>query len=491
MGKRASSFMWERLLVDSGDAPSLQLRIRNLLVSAISQKLIQPGSAVPSCREMADSLGVARNTVSLAYERLVAQGFLISRSRSGYYVTPEVAAPAWPEPKEAEAAPDWSRYLAIHPADQRNIGKPAGWQKARYPFLYGQFDRSLFPVAAWRECSRQALSLSDMHDWAPDLIDGDDAALIEQVRVRILTRRGVFVQEPEVMMTVGAQQALFLLAELLARPGATVGVEDPGYPDARNIFAMKGLHVRTLPVDDHGLIVDDRLRGCTLIVVTPSHQCPTTRTMPLERRLALLDLCRRHDILLIEDDYESERTGSGQAVPALKSLDRDGRVVYIGSLSKILAPGLRLGYLVGRGEIMRQARALRRLMVRHPPLNNQRALALFLSLGHYDAFSRSVSAALDARSAAVSEGLARHLPGFSWSGGQGRSSVWLRGPASLDTRTLAEAAARRGVLIEPGDIFFADEASAPKNFIRLGFASIPAAQIDPGLAALAAALREL
>ena len=490
MARRTSSLMWDRLLVESADARSLQMRVRSLLLSAISQKLIQPGSAVPSCREMADTLGVARNTVSLAYDRLVEQGFLVSRSRSGYYVSLEVAAPAWPQTTIAEVAPDWSRHLAVRPAQQRNIEKPADWQKARYPFLYGQFDPSLFPMAAWRECSREALSLSDMLEWAPDLIDGDDAALIEQVRIRILTRRGVFVQEPEIMITVGAQQALFLLAELLARRGATVGIEDPGYPDARNIFAMKGIHVRTLPIDGDGLVVDDRLKDCSLIVVTPSHQCPTTRTMPLERRLALLDFCRRHDILLIEDDYESEMNGSGQAVPALKSLDRDGRVVYIGSLSKVLAPGLRLGYLVGHGEVMQQARALRRLMVRHPPLNNQRALALFLSLGHYDAFSRSVSAALEVRSAAVSEGLARHLPGFSWNGGQGRSSVWLRGPDGFDSRVLSAAAARHGVLIEPGDIFFADEAAAPKNFIRLGFASIPVARIEPGLAALACALRE-
>ncbi len=483
--------MWDRLLTESETARPLQARVRSLLVSAISQDLIQPGGPVPSCREMAGALGVARNTVSLAYDRLVDQGLLVSRSRSGYYVSPRIAVPACPQPaRPALAEPDWARHLAIRPADQRNIEKPAAWQKARYPFLYGQFDPGLFPMAAWRECCRQALSLSDMLDWAPDLIDGDDPSLVEQIRVRILPRRGVFVQSSDIMTTVGAQHALFLLAELLARPGATVGIEDPGYPDARNIFATKGWRLQPLPVDEHGLVVGEHLKECALIVVTPSHQCPTTRTMPLERRLALLDLCRAHDILLVEDDYESERSGSGRPMPALKSLDRDGRVLYIGSLSKLLAPGLRLGYLVGSHAMMREARALRRLMVRHPPLNNQRALALFLSLGHYDVFSRGVSDALDARSAAVSAGLARHLPTFSWSGGQGRSSVWLRGPEWLDARALAQAAERRGVLIEPGDIFFAG-AAPPRNFIRLGFASIPAAQVEPGLAALAEALHDL
>ncbi len=460
-------------------------------MSAISRQLIQPGGAVPSCREMAETLGIARNTVALAYDQLVDQGFLTAKARSGYYVSVAVRPPSGPDiPEPGSRPPDWTSHLAIRPADQRNIEKPADWQKAPYPFLYGQFDPGLFPIAAWRECCRQALSMLDVLDWAPDLVDGDDGQLVEQIRVGILPRRGVFARSAEVMMTVGAQHALFLLAELLTRPGDVVGVEDPGYPDARNIFELKGCRVRALPVDEGGLVVGDHLKGCALITVTPSHQCPTTRTMPLERRLALLDFARAHGIILIEDDYESEMNGSGRAVPALKSLDRDGRVAYVGSVSKILAPGLRLGYLVGAEAMMRQARALRRLMVRHPPLNNQRALALFLSLGHYDAFSRSVSDTLEARAAAVSAGLARHLPSFSWDGDRGRSSVWLKGPDGLDARALAAGARHRGVLIEPGDVFFAGDAP-PTNFVRLGFASIPTARIEAGLAQLAAALRDM
>ena len=483
--------MWDRLVIEPDGNRPLQAQVRSLLVSAISQHLIQPGSVVPSCREMAETLGIARNTVSLAYDQLVEQGFLTAKARSGYYVNAAARPPAGPDVHEPGArTPEWALHLAIDPAGQRNISKPADWQKAPYPFLYGQFDPGLFPIAAWRECCRQALSMLDVLDWAPDLVDGDDGQLIEQIRVGILPRRGVFARSSELMMTVGAQHALFLLADLLTRRGSVVGVEDPGYPDARNIFEIKGCRVRPMPVDEGGLVVGDHLKGCALIVVTPSHQCPTTRTMPLERRLALLDLARAHDIILIEDDYESETYGAGRAMPALKSLDRDGRVVYVGSVSKVLAPGLRLGYLVGAEPMMRQARALRRLMVRHPPLNNQRALALFLSLGHYDAFSRSVSDTLEARAAAVSAGLARHLPSFSWDGDQGRSSVWLEGPEGLDARVLAARARDRGVLIEPGDVFFAGNAP-PTHFIRLGFASIPTARIEPGLVQLAAALRDM
>ena len=445
---------------------------------------------MPSCRDMAETLGFARNTVTIAYDQLVDQGFLVARPRSGYYVGPLISDLEQPGPQDArEAAIDWPRYLAINPASQRNIEKPSNWQQSPYPFLYGQFDPALFPIAAWRECCRQALSVLDVLDWAPDLIDGDDALLIEQIRIRILPRRGVWARSGEIMTTVGAQHALYLLAELLSRDGSTIGIENPGYPDARNIFELKRREILPLPVDEHGLVVGDHLKRCKLIVVTPSHQCPTTRTMPLERRLALLDFARTHDMVLIEDDYESEMTTGRQATPALKSLDRDGRVVYVGSLSKILAPGLRFGYLVGPEPMMREVRALRRLMIRHTPLNNQRALALFLSLGHYDAFSRLVADTLDERSAVVAKGLARHLPSFSWGLDQGRSSVWLQGPPDFDASLFAGHAKSRGVLIEPGDIFFSD-ASPPKNFIRLGYASIPTLRIEPGLAKMASLLKD-
>ena len=291
-------------------------------------------------------------------------------------------------------------------------------------------------------------------------------------------------------MTVGAQHALFLIATLLVGRATTVGVEDPGYPDARNIFASRTPSVAALALDDNGLALSTALDACEYVYVTPSHQCPTNVTMPLARREALLGWAERRDRVLIEDDYEIELGFEGHVQPALKSLDPSGRVIYVSSLSKTVAPGIRLGYIVASPELVKELRALRRLMLRHPAANNERSVGLFLAMGYHDGLLRRLKRTYAERAPAVAEALSRHLPDVAFHTVAGASSFWLRFPEGVDTRVLAAAAQREGVLIEPGDIFFAAESrgkQAPRNYARMGFASIATERIEPGIAALAAA----
>jgi GntR family transcriptional regulator/MocR family aminotransferase len=314
--------------------------------------------------------------------------------------------------------------------------------------------------------------------------------LIEQIQARLLARRGVWAAPDEILVTVGAQHALFLLATLLVGSATTVGVEDPGYPDARNIFASRTPSVVALPLDADGLALSSGLDGCDYVYLTPSHQCPTNVTMPLARREALLAWAQARDRILIEDDYEIELGFEGRAQPSLKSLDRSGHVIYVSSLSKTLAPGIRLGYIVASRELVREARALRRLMLRHPAANNERSVALFLAMGYHDALLRRLRQTYAERAQIVVTALARNLPYVAFRTVAGASSFWLKFPDGVDTRALAAAAERNGVLIEPGDVFFAADSvgkSAPRNYARLGFASIATERIEPGLATLAAA----
>lgn len=486
--------MWGRLFdLSATGHGSLQARIRETVVTAVLDGRLSPGTAVPSSRALAGELGIARNTVVLAYQHLVDAGFLVSRERSGCFVSPDVARPSEPRPRAVapeDGGPRWRRRLAMTPSIQRNIVKPADWQRYPYPFIYGQFDQSQFPVAEWRECSRRALGAIELKGWGPYLAEGDDPMLIDQIRTRVLPRRGVFVAADEVMVTLGAQNAIYLVAALLTTPRTTVGIEDPGYPYARNMFALRTARIRPLPVDRHGVVPDPELAACDTVFVTPSYHCPTTATMPLARREALLRLAAAHDVIVVEDDYEPHRGLVGEPTPALKSLDRAGRVVYIGSFSKILAPGLRLGFLVGPPELIREARALRRLMLRHPPANNQRTLALFLALGHDEALGRRLVQIHRERAEVLRRALERHLPGFAHAAGPGGSSYWLEGPGWLDGQALARRARERGVLVEPGDVFFAAK-DPPLNFVRIGFSSIPAERIDAGIRELAAAVADL
>lgn len=469
---------------------TLQAQIREILMAAISAGQLVAGEPVPSTRAMARRLGVSRNTVTLAYQALVAEGFLTARERSGFFVDSQAAdgLAAVPEPAPLPSGTvDWRPRLAIGMEAQAFIQRPAEWQKFPYPFIYGQVDHSIFPIGDWRDCVRQAMGKRWLDAWTFDRYAEDDPLLVEEIARRILPRRGIAARPGQILITMGAQNALYLVAALLVGRETRVVIEDPGYPDLRHILALHSDRVTPVPVDAGGLAVDGRLAGAALVFCTPSHQAPTTVTMPLERRKALLRAARAHDFIVVEDDYEAETNYMGAPLPALKSLDEDGRVIHVGSLSKSLMPGLRLGYLVADEALVSELRALRRLMLRHPPGNNQRTAALFLANGHYDVLVRRIHRVYRERWQVMRRALDEHLPGWAQVPGFGGSSFWLTGPEGLDSEALAGRAAAGGVLIEPGVPFFADPEAGRRRF-RLGFSSIPAGRIAEGIRRLSAVI---
>jgi GntR family transcriptional regulator/MocR family aminotransferase len=492
--KQKAERVWSQLFqLDPEAGVSLQVQIRRGFVAAILDKRLPASASLPSSRTLAQQLDVARNTVNAAYRQLADDGFIVAQPRSGYHVATATAeAPARPVESGASQAissgPRWAARIGSRYSTMRNITKPADWYRYPYQFIYGQPDPALFPTADWRACSRAALAVLAIRDWAADMIDGDDMALIEQLQRRVLPRRGIFATVDQIMITVGTQHALYILAELLVSSHSVVGVEEPGYPDARNIFALRGAALRPLPVGADGIEVD-ALAGCDLAYLTPSHQCPTSTTMGLARRQELLAYAEQHDLLFIEDDYDSEMTFADAALPAMKSLDRSGRVIYLGSLSKTLAPGLRLGFMVGAPELIAEARVLRRLMLRHPPANNQRAAALFIALGHHDALLRRVKKSLTERANTLTAALKMHAPALRFVPLRGGSSVWVQGPEGLDAALLAGIAERAGILIEPGELFF-HQPPAPCPYFRLGFASTPTDKMSEGIRRLASLLDE-
>ncbi len=475
---------------------SLQAQIREALVSAILDRNLDQSEPIPSTRKMAKSLGVSRNTVVLAYQGLQDDGYLVARERSGYFVADkaleDMATIARPlKPKSARhAATDVTRQFKTRPSLQENTSKPLNWQDFPYPFIYGQVDHTLFPLAEWRECTRQALGKKWLGSWTNDSWENDDPLLVEQIRRRILPRRGIMASDDEILVTLGAQNALYLLSTLLIDRTSKVGIEDPGFTDARNMFRLKTDQVRLLPIDDKGLVVSPALDDLDLVFTTPSHQFPTTATMPLDRRIALLKKAHEQDFLVIEDDYEFETNYVNEPCPALKSLDDDGRVIYVGSLSKTLFPGLRLGFMVGPRKLIVEARALRRLMVRHAPSNNQRAAALFLSLGHHDTLIRRLHKAYRARWEIMGKALADHLPLSSSNPSFGGTSYWVRGPGKLDSDVLQKAAMAKGIFIEPGRIAFGGP-KPPTQYFRLAFSSIDEKRIEPGIKLLAETIHTL
>lgn len=489
--------MWPRLFRHfEGRAATLQGQLRDMLVHAVMEGYLLPGEALPSSRGLAESLGLSRTTVTLALQALADKGLIVGKMRSGYFVGEQLQATYLGARRRAvdgptaSAAPEvqWQDRLKLKPSAQRNISKPSDWQQQPYPFIYGQFDATLFPSADWRECVVESLQPRGLRRWAPDHLDRDDESLVDQIHRRLLPARGIWAGRDEILVTTGAQQATFLLATLLVGATTHVGIENPGYPDARNNFLLRTRHVKPLRVDEQGLVLGAGLGTCQYVYVTPSHQCPTTVTMPLDRRLELLVRAARDDFVVIEDDHESELNFSGQPTPALKSLDTRARVIYLGSLSKTLAHGLRLGYVVAPAELIRELRALRRLVMRHVPTNNQLAAASFIAHGHQEAFVRRLNRAYRERATVLRAALARHAPDLRAVAARGGSALWLSAPTGVDTRDLAQRLYPRGVVIEPGDVFFAGS-RIPRQHLRIGYSSIPADRIDAGVQVIASELQ--
>jgi GntR family transcriptional regulator/MocR family aminotransferase len=489
MPHRTDAAIWSGLFrISPESGQTLQAQIRQAIVAAILDRQIAASMPLPSCRILAEKLGVARGTVVLAFQQLVDQGFLVARERRGHFVNPDVlATPSKPSQKAADqrSEVDWSKLRRFTPSDMPRPAKQENWIKSSYPFVYGQFDPALFPTAEWRECNRMALAVLEIRNWAADMVDRDDPLLIEQIQARLLPRRGIFANPDEIIVTLGAQNALYMLATLLMSAGTKVAMENPGYPDARSIFRLSGATVVPTPVDKSGLVTSAIPDDANFVFVTPSHHCPTMVPMSAERRADLLERASRNDQIIIEDGYDSQLIDDAPQ-QALKGVDRSGRVIYVGSMSKTLAPGLRMGYIVASADLVAELRALRRFILRHPPANNQRAVALFLSLGHHEALVRRLSTAFEERRKRLHHAISAFLPEWQSTDSAGGTSLWLEGPRGVDTRALAETAATRSVIIEPGDRFF-DQGPKPTRHMRLGISSIALQHIEPGIRELATA----
>jgi len=488
--------MWHQLIkLDSTLGKSLQAQLREALVKAILDERIPVDAPLPSSRELSKQLSVARNTVVLAYQHLIDENYLLAHERRGYFVNPEmldgrIGMSQRPHAGTNNPDPEYDITPEFNLLEKRNIVRPANWQSFEYPFIYGQVDSNLFPVNDWREACRLSLRVSAISEWTHDGVDHDDELLVEQIHTRVLPRRGVWADKDEILITTGAQNALFLIAQLMLNDETTVGLEDPCYVDARNIFSLFTKRHEYFNVGQQGVETDERLANCKLMYVTPSHQCPTTTTMSLEARQSLLAEAEKHNVVIVEDDYESELNFVGKPTPALKSLDPNHRVIYVGSLSKTLAPGLRVGFLVAPKKFVAQARALRRLMYRHPPTNNQRTIGHFLALGHHDAALLRLTQAFKERWQIMDEALASFEPLSATAPGFGGSSFWVELPAHIRAIELEKLAAKNDIVINAGDNYFASR-EGPRNFCRMGFSSITADKIPAGIERLAGLIGKL
>ena len=475
---------------------NLQNQIRQKLVDGIINGAFPPGMKLPSSRKLAQQLNVARNTVVAAYQLLIADGYLVSRHRSGIFVNEKMlearvgAGGTTPASGRAKAA-HWLRPESQGQSRDEALSELPNWSRYPYPYIDGKFDSTLFPLAEWREASRLSLSVADVVQWSTGSGDADDPLLIDEIRTKILTRRGIQARSDQILITMGTQNSLFLVCQLLADEKTKAAIEEPGDYSMRDLLIQRGATVLPQAVDDQGLLVSDELGDADMVYVTPSHQIPTAVTMPLERRQALMEAAHAKDFVIVEDDYECETSYMDHPLPALRSMDTDGRVIYVASFSNVLAPGIRLGFIVAHAEFIQRARRLRRDIMDHPPLNNQRTAAFFLSLGHYDALMLRLGRVLRERRTALRRALnnVRGIP-MEISPEVGGTTYWVRTPDDFNVGILAIEAERHGILIEPVDRYYALKEQA-ENCFRMGVTSLVVDKIRPGVERLVELIREL
>ncbi|MBO3752042.1 PLP-dependent aminotransferase family protein [Streptosporangiaceae bacterium NEAU-GS5] len=344
-------------------------RIYRQLREAILDGRLRPGERLPPTRELAERLDVSRNTVAVAYERLTAEGFLIGRVGAGTFVSRTQATRSRKAPTGSGVQPRrvWPSLGSFDALDG----------PYEIDFRVGMPDPGLFPLETWRRLVGRELQRIDARYGDP----GGHPALRAAIARHVGVARSVRASADDVLVTNGAQQAFDLIARVLIDPGSCVAVEEPGYPPARLLFQSHGARVTGVPVDEEGISVADLPAQARLVYVTPSHQFPLGTAMSPARRAELLAWAERHRAVIVEDDYDSEFRFADRPLEPLQSLDRGGRVVYVGTFSKTLLPVLRLGFLVAPASLQPALLAARRLTDWHGQLPAQGALARFIDEG--------------------------------------------------------------------------------------------------------------
>jgi len=494
------------LLLD-GEGPLYRQTYRALR-RAIAQREFEPGTRLPATRVLADELGISRNTAIQAVEQLVAEGYAESRIGAGTFVAPELPETLGQIPEASESrdpredlVPRLSSYGeraldSVGPTDSRfswRLVRRPGSNRLPYDFRYGDPAFAEFPHEAWcRIVSRTVRNAT-----RSQLAYGEPQGALELRRelVQHLRRtRGVKCDPEQVLLVHGSQQALDLCARLLLDPGEPVALEDPHYPGFRLSLQAAGARLLSIPVDQQGMRVDCLpATGARLACVTPSHQFPTGTVLPVARRLELLDWARRHDAFVLEDDYDGEFRYTGRPLESLQGLDRDGRVIYVGTASKAMFPALRIGHMVLPSALVRPFSVAKALADTGGATLEQRAFAEFIGEGHFERHLRRARTRNRARRSALVEAVGEHFPRSQIGGEAAGLHVMLElldRPAS-QAHHLRRRAAEAGVGIYPIEPMYHDDSQRPIHAaFLLGYTSLEEPAIRKGVRLLAEAANE-
>ncbi len=513
-GHRRSRAALLSLSLEPGSSAPLQRQLYGQIREAVLAGRLAPGTRLPSTRALAVELACSRNTVIGAFEQLVAEGYLVCRSGSGSFVS-EVL------PDSLLARTAGGRRPASGVGEGAVAEAPYHGERLTYgtggpgPFAPGVPDLRLFPFDVWGRLLGRIWRRPDPSLLLPSPPAGH-LPLRQAIAGYLRGVRSLDCGSEQVFITAGAQPALDLVARVLLAPGDRVWIEEPGYPGLRGPLGSAGARLVPVPIDGEGLSLAEgrwRAADARLAVMAPSHQYPSGTTMSLARRLQFLAWARQTGAWIVEDDYDSEYRYAGRPLAALQGLEAehagpggpsggaDGRVLYIGTFSKVLFPAIRLGYLVVPPDLVGRFARARAAIDAYPSAIVQPALAAFMAEGHFAAHVRRMRTVYARRRDALLAAGRRHLEGLL-DLAPGEAGLHLVGRMTealarrMDDRQAEARAERAGLAPRALSHFYleAPEASyrdrPPPLGLLLGFAALPEYEIEPATERLAAALRE-
>jgi GntR family transcriptional regulator/MocR family aminotransferase len=480
------------LVLDPGADEPLHRQLYDGIRLAVLSGGLPAGTRLASTRTMARELGVSRNTVMTAFNQLLAEGYLQGKVGSGTYVTRTLpdetlrarTVASRPEPHgRRRTVSRRGQQLIATPVTAARTGAPAAFRPG-LPAI-DEFPLELWSrivARKWRDATLDLLSYGDPAGYYP---------LREAIAAHLAVSRSVRCEPEQVVVLSGSQQALDLAARLLLDPGDKVWLEDPGYKGAHAALAAAGANIVSVPLDQEGLDVAEGIRrapNAALVYITPSHQFPLGVTMSLARRLGLLEWARESGAWIIEDDYDSEFRYAGRPLAALQGLDSDGRVIYMGTFSKVMLPSLRIGYLVLPPDIADAFIAARAVSDRHSPSVDQAALAEFITDGHFERHIRRMRMLYADRQAALLHAAARHLSGML---DLEPRPAGMQLPAFLppDSDDVALSAVAREHHVEAQALSAYYRTEPPRSGFFLGYSGVPERAIHAAVRRLARALQ--
>ncbi len=487
-----------RIPLDRQSDLPLYMQIKTYLRRGILAGSLAPDTRLPASRQLARDLGVNRITVENAYAELEAEGLIFSRLGSGTYVShPD---PLIPLPKNSTGAPWplWQHAIQDQGRNTANQDLNGGQKIARHPnpirFSSGIGDSNLFPAEEFRRVLQAVMRRDGIV--AFDYGEHNGHAPLRQSISHILASQGVQTQPDNILITAGSQQALSLVAQLLLKPGDVILVESPTYAGALELFRALDFKVVGIPVDSHGMQVEElekllQQHHPKLIYTIPTFHNPTGTCLSGPRRRQLIVLADRYNVPILEDDFVGDLRYEGRAQPALKALDPGGRVIYVSTFSKMLMPGLRVGFLAAEGPIYNSLVNFKRVNDLSTSTLIQRALEAYLTVGRYQAHLRRSCQIFRKRRDVMASAIKRYLPNdIRFDLPQGGLFIWLQLPEALGSKELLPLAWEEGTDFASGNEFFPGE-TAGKSWLRLNFVSQPPDQIQEGIKRLGKAIRRL